>query len=107
MTTVGVKGLTHTCSAVTCALVHFVLLPVRPEDMTLDVWDYIFSDAPAPINCRLSKPTLDRLKAEFEWWYPVDLRASGKDLVPNHLTYYLYNHVAIWPHDRFTSLSLI
>ena len=22
---------------------------------------------------------------------------SGKDLVPNHLTYFLYNHVAIWP----------
>jgi len=26
-----------------------------------------------------------------------DLRVSGKDLVPNHLTYYLYNHTAIWP----------
>ena len=22
---------------------------------------------------------------------------SGKDLIPNHLTYFLYNHVAIWP----------
>lgn len=28
--------------------------------------------------------------------YPVDMRASGKDLVQNHLTYYLFNHVAIW-----------
>ena len=23
-------------------------------------------------------------------------RTSGKDLIPNHLTYYLYNHCAIW-----------
>ena len=31
------------------------------------------------------------------YWYPLDLRVSGKDLVPNHLTYFLYNHVAVWP----------
>ena len=37
------------------------------------------------------------MRGEFEFWYPVDLRVSGKDLVPNHLTYYLYNHVAMWP----------
>lgn len=24
------------------------------------------------------------------------MRASGKDLLQNHLTYYLFNHVAIW-----------
>ena len=37
------------------------------------------------------------MRREFQHWYPVDLRFSGKDLVPNHLTYYLYNHTAIWP----------
>jgi len=42
---------------------------------------------------------LDRLRREFEFWYPVDVRVSGKDLVPNHLTYFLYNHVAMWPED--------
>ena len=79
----------------------FAVVIIRPEDMTLDVWDYIFfKDAAVPSNSRLPKSILDKLKLEFEWWYPVDLRASGKDLVPNHLTYYLYNHAAIWPHDR-------
>ena len=29
----------------------------------------------------------------------MDLRVSGKDLVPNHLTYAVYNHVAIWPEE--------
>ena len=37
------------------------------------------------------------MRREFTYWYPLDLRVSGKDLVPNHLTYFLYNHVAIWP----------
>ncbi|KAK6031486.1 leucine--tRNA ligase, partial [Ostertagia ostertagi] len=37
------------------------------------------------------------LRKEFLYWYPIDMRVSGKDLVQNHLTYLLYNHVAIWP----------
>ena len=36
------------------------------------------------------------LRREFDYWYPVDLRVSGKDLIQNHLTYFIYNHVAIW-----------
>ena len=39
------------------------------------------------------------MKNEFQFWYPVDLRVSGKDLVPNHLTYFLYNHCAIWENE--------
>ncbi|MEE6479503.1 hypothetical protein FKM82_012270 [Ascaphus truei] len=74
-------------------------LGIRPEQMTKEVWDYIFfKNAPLP-KTPISKETLDKLKQEFEFWYPVDLRVSGKDLVPNHLSYYLYNHVAMWPED--------
>ena len=38
-----------------------------------------------------------KLRREYSYWYPVDLRVSGKDLIQNHLTYFLYNHQAIWP----------
>ncbi|XP_004385002.1 leucine--tRNA ligase, cytoplasmic [Trichechus manatus latirostris] len=72
-------------------------LDIRPQQMTKDVWDYIFfKEAPFP-KTQIPKEKLDQLKQEFEFWYPVDLRVSGKDLVPNHLSYYLYNHVAMWP----------
>jgi valyl-tRNA synthetase len=42
------------------------------------------------------------MKDEFRFWYPFDLRVSGKDLIQNHLTFCLYNHTAIfaeaqWP----------
>ncbi|XP_006891166.1 PREDICTED: leucine--tRNA ligase, cytoplasmic isoform X2 [Elephantulus edwardii] len=72
-------------------------LGIRPQQMSKEVWDYIFfKEAPFPTT-QIPKEKLDQLKQEFEFWYPVDLRVSGKDLVPNHLSYYLYNHVAIWP----------
>jgi leucyl-tRNA synthetase len=37
------------------------------------------------------------IRSEFEYWYPVDLRTSGKDLIPNHLLFFLFHHVAIFP----------
>ncbi|KAM5299815.1 leucine--tRNA ligase, cytoplasmic isoform 2-T2 [Ctenodactylus gundi] len=72
-------------------------LGIRPQQMTKEVWDYVFfKDASLP-KTQIPKEKLDHLKQEFEFWYPVDLRVSGKDLIPNHLSYYLYNHVAMWP----------
>ncbi len=40
---------------------------------------------------------IDSMKKEFEYWYPVDFRNSGKDLVQNHLAFFLFNHVAVFP----------
>ena len=37
------------------------------------------------------------MRREFEYWYPLDVRASGKDLIPNHLTFFLYIHIALFP----------
>ncbi|KAJ7997238.1 hypothetical protein DPEC_G00226900 [Dallia pectoralis] len=74
-------------------------LGIKPEQMTREVWDFIFfKSSPFP-QTDIPKEHLQRLRREFEYWYPVDARVSGKDLVPNHLSYYLYNHVAMWPAD--------
>jgi len=74
------------------------VLNIRPEQMTEQVWDYVFLDGPLPTeDSAIPQQSLERLRREFEYWYPCDIRVSGKDLVPNHLTYAIYNHVAIWP----------
>ena len=68
--------------------------------MTDEVWDYVFLNASYPKDkTTIPEETLSKLKREFNFWYPVDLRVSGKDLIPNHLTYFLYNHCAIWHDD--------
>ena len=68
--------------------------------MCLQVWDFIFCQTNSPpADSTINRAKLDRMRREFEFWYPIDVRVSGKDLIPNHLTYVLYNHVAIWPSD--------
>ncbi|XP_033208531.1 leucine--tRNA ligase, cytoplasmic isoform X2 [Belonocnema kinseyi] len=74
------------------------VLGIKAQDMKPEVWDYIFfQDAKIPAKTPIKKEALERMRREFQYWYPVDLRVSGKDLVQNHLTFFLYNHTAIWP----------
>lgn len=48
-------------------------------------------------KCRVSEDILKRIRYDFVYFYPVDARHSGRDLVPNHLTFFVLNHVAIFP----------
>jgi leucyl-tRNA synthetase len=45
----------------------------------------------------IEESKLGEIKSEFEYWYPYDIRVSGKDLVQNHLSFCLFNHVGIFP----------
>ncbi|KAI8379665.1 leucyl-tRNA synthetase [Radiomyces spectabilis] len=74
---------------------------IRAEQMTDAVWDYVFKLGPYPADCGVAQATLDRLRREYEYFYPLDVRVSGKDLIPNHLTFFLYNHTAIFPEEMW------
>ena len=77
------------------------VLPIKPVQMIDEVWDYIFyrSEDASSISeaSHISKEHLDTLRAEFAYWYPLDMNSSGKDLIPNHLTFFLYIHLALFP----------
>lgn len=49
----------------------------------------------------IPEASLARLRKEFEYWLPFDLRVSGKDLIGNHLTFALYTHVALWGPEKW------
>jgi leucyl-tRNA synthetase len=77
------------------------LAGVKPEQMKDEVWDYVFARRELSDeilkDSGISKETLASMRREFEYWYPLDMRVSGKDLIPNHLTFFLYIHLAIFP----------
>eukprot|EP01052_Picozoa_sp_SAG31_P012724 SAG31_NODE_750_length_12362_cov_6.912827_1_plen_951_part_10 len=73
---------------------------IKPEQLDDAFFEYVFRKGPYPDNCTIPKAIMDEMRNEFEYWYPMDLRVSGKDLIGNHLTMCLYNHTAIWPDDE-------
>lgn len=78
---------------------------ISAEKLTDEVFDYIFLGkgdlAKISNKSKLSKKLIENMRSEFEYFYPMDLRNSGKDLVQNHLTFYLFHHVAIFPKDKW------
>ena len=64
-------------------------------DLTDEVFDFIFSKSQMP-ESKIDSNVLQKMRDEFRYWYPMNLRVSAKDLIPNHLTMALYNHAAIW-----------
>jgi len=78
---------------------------VIADNLSKEFFDYIFLEkgdvnkvadiTKIPIN------TINEIKKEFQYFYPVDSRHSGRDLVPNHLTFFVLNHVAIFPEKNW------
>jgi leucyl-tRNA synthetase len=74
---------------------------VTAEQLTDEVFDYIFYGN-GDLNkiteqSRVKRALLEEMRNEFLYWYPVDLRISAKELLPNHLTFFLFQHIALFP----------
>jgi len=78
---------------------------IPAEKLTDEVFDYIFLGKgdikKVKENSGLDEEIIEEMRREFEYFYPVDMRSSGKDLVQNHLTLYLFHHVAIWDNPKY------
>ncbi|MCX8184155.1 MAG: leucine--tRNA ligase [Sulfolobales archaeon] len=78
-------------------------LGVKVEKLGEYFWDYVFlglGDArEVAAKIGISVEDLESMRREFLFWYPLDSRHSGKDLIPNHLTFFVFNHIAIFPRE--------
>ncbi len=78
---------------------------IPAEALTDEVFDYIFlgkGDIYKVESSQLPTAKISEMRREFQYWYPVDLRVSAKDLVQNHLTFFVFHHTALfeeryWP----------
>ncbi|GJN92309.1 hypothetical protein Rhopal_005339-T1 [Rhodotorula paludigena] len=76
-------------------------LGITAEQMTDEMWEYIFANGAFPSPSPIPQDKLNRLKAEFSYFYPMDIRSSGKDLIPNHLTFCIYVHAALFGEEHW------
>ncbi len=74
---------------------------VKPETLIPEVFDYVFYDKGNPEKLEaatgLKVELMNAMQKEFEYWYPFDLRVSAKELVPNHLSFCIFHHAALFP----------
>ncbi|GJP35119.1 hypothetical protein CLOM_g19637 [Closterium sp. NIES-68] len=87
----------------TCPTTHWahILQSIKPDQLSHALWDHLLLGAPKPADCPVPDDLLQHARQEFEYWYPFDLRVSGKDLINNHLTFAIYNHTAMFDKDKW------
>jgi leucyl-tRNA synthetase len=75
------------------------------DNLKDSVFDYVLlgrgSLPEVASECNLSTALLEQIREEFSYFYPVDSRHSGRDLVPNHLSFFVFNHVAIFDRENW------
>jgi leucyl-tRNA synthetase len=78
---------------------------IKPESLTPEVFDYIFygkgDSEEVGTTTGIHADLLDAMRTEFLYWYPFDLRNSAKELVPNHLTFCIFHHAALFPPEHW------
>lgn len=77
-------------------IVH-LLRELPLDEVNDELFDYVLlgkGKAPDVAN-------VEEMRDEFMYWYPVDFRNSGKDLVQNHFAFFLFNHAAIFPEKHW------
>ena len=74
---------------------------LQPAQLTDEVFDYVFlgigKATEIAKKAKLDAKIIEEMHSEFMYFYPLDSRHSGRDLVPNHLTFMIFNHTAIFP----------
>jgi leucyl-tRNA synthetase len=82
---------------------HLKKHKIQPNQLTEEVFDYIFlgvgNAKEIAQKVGLDAKVLMQMHEEFLYFYPLDSRHSGRDLVPNHLTFLIFNHTAIFPEN--------
>jgi len=77
------------------------------EDLTDEFFDYVFLG-----KGQVKKQIWNEIRKEFEYWYPLDLNAGGKEHKAAHFPVFIMNHVGIfpekyWPKGIFVNWHLI
>ena len=75
---------------------------ISPEKLTEEFFDYVFLGKGDAAKIKgIDKKTVSSMRNEFSYWYPLDERRTAPAHIPNHLTFFLFHHAAIFPESMW------
>jgi leucyl-tRNA synthetase len=86
---------------------HIKRNKIDPKQLTLQFFDFIYlkkgNVKEISKDTKIEQSLLKQMQKEFHYWYPVDHRHTAIMHISNHLSFYIFHHVAIfpekmWPH---------
>ncbi len=78
---------------------------IPAEKLTEEFFDYVFlgrgNAEEVSKRTGIEKDTIERMRSEFIYWYPNDLRHTAPAHMSNHLAFFIMHHVAIFPEEHW------
>ncbi|MEW6721809.1 MAG: leucine--tRNA ligase [Candidatus Micrarchaeota archaeon] len=81
--------------------ISHLLSDVPPQKLDDAFFDYVF------LGKGNGDEKMKGMRESFLYWYPVDSRHSAGDLIRNHLTLYIFNHVGIFEDKRLWPKQIV
>ncbi|MBL7160789.1 MAG: leucine--tRNA ligase [Candidatus Aenigmarchaeota archaeon] len=81
------------------------LKKISPKKLTKEFFDFVLlGKGTTSAISGVDKKLLEELRKEFTYWYPVDERHTAIPHISNHLTFYLFNHAALFPEKHWPKM---
>lgn len=78
---------------------------INTDDLNDSFFDFVLlgegNDMQVAAECKISIESIKQIRNEFCYFYPVDARHSGRDLIPNHLSFFIFNHATIFERENW------
>jgi len=86
-------------------IARFINAGLKVEQLIPELFEYIFLGNGDVLEISkksgISTETIEEMRKEFLYFYPLDWRCSAKDLIPNHLSFMIFNHVALFKKEHW------
>lgn len=73
---------------------------ISSEELTEEFFDYVYLGK-QPLDQSLKTEVWEKIRAEFDYFYPLNINLGGKEHKTVHFPVFLMNHVAILPKDKW------
>ncbi len=81
---------------------------ITPEQLIPEVFDFIFlsKDQIKDVaeKSKIPEQVIEKMKSEFEYWYPLDQRHTAIMHISNHLSFFIFHHSGIFPEKYWPKL---
>ena len=78
---------------------------IPAEKLSEELFDYVFlgrgNAATVSERTGIAEEVIERMRSEFLYWYPNDLRHTAPAHLSNHLAFFIMHHVAIFPEEHW------
>ena len=84
--------------------ISHLIKKVPAEKLEEEVFDYIFlnkgDSKKIAKKYGIDAALLEEMRKSFDYWYPLAYNVSALELIPNHMSFSIFQHTAIFPPEK-------